>query len=219
MKLIQEKYKYIIAILGVLVIGIVIIFNNNSNINTNAKENILKINDVEEKNNKKESLYVDLKGAVINPGVYKVEANYRVIDVINLAGGFLDSADNSVINLSKKVKDEMTIIIYTKSQIEDAKKRLDPTIVEVIKEVEKECKCPDNINEACTNEHKEENSKININTATKEELMTLPNIGEGKANDIINYRVTTPFNIIDDIKNVSGIGDSTFEKIKELITV
>ena len=65
----------------------------------------------------------------------------------------------------------------------------------------------------------EENNKININTASKEELMTLSGIGESIANKIISYRKNTPFRIISDIKNVSGVGDSLYEKIKDLITV
>ena len=64
-----------------------------------------------------------------------------------------------------------------------------------------------------------DNSLISINTASLEELKTLPGIGESKANSIIKYRETSSFNTIEDIKNVSGIGESLFEKIKDYITV
>ncbi len=176
-----------------------------------------------------ESCYVDVKGEVVNPGVYKCVKNDKVIDLINKAGGLTKNANTSLINLSKLVWDQMLVIIYSNNQINDAKARLnEPTIVEVIREIEKECVCIDNVNDACefnettettniVNEPTE--SKININTATKEELMNLPKIGEAKATAIIEYRGNTPFNNIEDIKNVSGIGDALFEDIKELIEV
>ncbi len=181
-----------------------------------------------------ENCYVDVKGEVVNPGVYECENNSKVIDIINLAGGLTKNADVSVINLSKTVHNEMLIIIYNKKQIEDAKKRLnEPTIIEVIKEIEKECICPDVVNEACpfTEPIKEEeivkeenviedtNTKVNINTSNKEELMTLPKIGEAKALSIINYRTTKKFEKTEDIMEVSGIGDSIFNDIKDLIEV
>lgn len=176
---------------------------------------------------KEEFVYIDIKGAVLNPGVYKVNTDSRVIDAINISGGLKDNADTSVINLSKKVIDEMTLIIYSKEEIAVVKKRIieskEPTIIEVIKEIEKECICPDIINEGCINEPVEEiiedDELVNINTASVEQLMTLTGIGESKANDIIEYRSTSKFNTISDIKNVTGIGDSTFEKIKDLIKV
>lgn len=167
---------------------------------------------------------VDIKGAINKPGVYCVEEDKRVVDVIELAEGLKSTADTSVINLSKKITDEMTIIVYTKTQIKTAidniSKSKTPTIIEIIKEVEKECVCPDVNNDACINDPLEDTSStININTASKEQLMTLPGIGETKADAIITYRSSTPFVIIDDLKNVSGIGESTFESLKDYITV
>jgi competence protein ComEA len=92
----------------------------------------------------------------------------------------------------------------------------------IVKEVEKKIICPDDSNDACINQNNSNDSisgKININLATKEELSTLPSIGESKAQNIIDYRKETPFETIDDIKNVKGIGDSLFEKIKDYIEV
>lgn len=171
--------------------------------------------------------YVDIKGEVVNPGVYEVESGNRVIDVINMAGGLTKNADTSLINLSKKVKDEMNIKIYSKKEIEEA---YNPTII--IKEIEKECECPipeqcDRVNDALI-EYSEievvdsnviEETIIDINTATKEELMSIPGIGESKANNIIEYRNTTKFETIEDIMNVSGIGQSVYEKVKDYIKV
>lgn len=205
--------------------------------------------------------YVDIKGEVKKPGVYEVDKDSRVIDVINIAGGLTKNADTSILNLSKKINDEMNIKIYSKKEINAAKELIEPKTIEVIKEVEKivekECNCPinpicDNTNayiedkdnvhiqtsnnienkdnvykqddkaiESSTNQIIEDVkiNKVSINIATKEELMSIPGIGESKANLIIEYRNTSKFNSIEDIKNVKGIGDSLFEKIKEFITI
>lgn len=216
-----KKYKYLI-IINLIIIGfllyIIYYLYSDIPIETVKEDTVLKEEVIVD-----EYYYVDIKGAVLNPNVYKVKSDLRVIDVILLAGGLKSNADTSIINLSKKVTDEMTIIIYTTYQINKAKERLnpEPTIVEVIKEVEKECICIDSTNDACINEVVEEETStlININTATKKQLMTITGIGDKKADDIITYRNTKLFNVIEDIKNVSGIGDATFEKIKSLITV
>ena len=165
--------------------------------------------------------FVDIKGEINNPGVYEVEPGKRIIDVINMAGGLTDKADTSILNLSKKVKDEMYIIDYSNDQIKEYKEKLLPS-KEIIKKVEEKIICPDTSNDACAknNTIKEESNitgKININTASKEELMTLTGIGESKADKIIEYRKNNKFNTIEDIKNISGIGDSIFEKIKDNI--
>jgi competence protein ComEA len=168
--------------------------------------------------------YVDLKGAVVTPNVYQVAEGSRIVDVIKMAGGLTDQADTSILNLSKKISDEMVIIIYTKDELNrfrEANKKQE----EIIKYVEEECKCPDpNVNNACINvENQDDNDTaalLSINTATKDDLMTLPGIGESKAQSIIDYRDSNgTFQIIDDIKNVTGIGESIFDKIKDLITV
>jgi len=155
--------------------------------------------------------------------VYELEENSRVIDALNKAGGVLDTADTSLINLSKKIKDEMTIIIYTKDEIvayNEGKIKTEYVYIEVNN-------CPDQVNNACINEYTpstensnaETKSLININSASIDELQNLSGIGESKATSIIEYRNTTKFNVIEDIKNVKGIGDSLFEKIKDSITI
>ena len=142
----------------------------------------------------------------------------RVIDVIEAANGLTSDADTSVINLSKIIEDEMVIIIYSKKEVSDFKKTK-----EIEKQVEEKCIQKDENalkNDACiSNEKTEIKGKININTATKEELMTLSGIGESKANDIIKYREKKKFESIEELKEISGIGESLFAKIKENITV
>lgn len=142
-----------------------------------------------------------------------MEVSSRVNDVINLAGGLLENADTSKINLAKKVTDEMTIIIYTKEEIQNR-----------ISSNECICNCKDIKNDACVNDGKNDNSEgnmvVNINTAGIKEFLILPGIGEAKAEEIISYRNSNGlFENIDDIKKVSGIGDALFEKIKIYITV
>jgi len=128
------------------------------------------------------------------------------------------------LNLSKKVTDEMVIIIYTKEEIKKFREG-NVTIKEVIKYIGKDCECPDpNINGACIKDDEQQESNslslISINTATKEQLMTLTGIGESKAQSIIDYRTTNGlFKNITDLKNITGIGDSIFDKIKDYITL
>ena len=160
---------------------------------------------------------VDIKGEINYPGTYKVDSDLRVIDVIKLAGNLTENADTSVINLSKRISDEMVIIIYSKSQVEEFKKTK-----EIEKQVEEKCVQPseDSLkNDACINSSSG-NGKININNASVDELKNLTGIGEKKAKDIISYRDKNgSFNTIEDIMKVNGIGESAFAQIKENITV
>ncbi len=164
---------------------------------------------------------VDIKGQVNNPGIYSLKEGSRVIDVIEASGGLTENANTTVINLSKKIEDEMVIIIYSNEEVNNFAKTK-----EVEKQVIENCiKKDENSlqNDACINQSNEQsntdNNLININTATQEELMTLSGIGESKAKDIITYRSENAFTSIEDIKNVPGIGESLFAKIKENITV
>ena len=170
-------------------------------------------------NKEKKTVYVDIKGAINNPGVYEVDSDSRIIDVIKEAGDLTPDADTSILNLSKIVKDEMYIIIYTKEEMNSYKEELIPAKT-IVKEIEKKIICPDDNNDACISSNNINiTGKININTATKEELESLPSIGESKANKIIEYRNNNKFESIEDIKNVSGIGDFVYEKIKDNIEV
>lgn len=208
-----------VSILLVLIIPITIFLKDNEK-ESNDKQIVY--SDIEKKDNVEsiieEFVYVDIKGMVKNPGIYKMNSSDRVNDVIIDAGGLLKGANTRYINLSKKVSDEMVIVIYSESEIEEKL-----SVIDKVDEVP--CLCESSINESCLiNESvseisEEQNSRlININTATKENLMTLPGIGESKAEDIIEYRNSTKFEKIEDIKEVSGIGESIFSKIKDLIT-
>lgn len=230
-KYVLKHFKIMIIIGGIVIAasaGFILIYHNSfskQKNDDNEVKDIVKRDIVEEPVvPQKGNYYVDIKGAVVNPNVYSVVEGARVIDVIRLAGGLTKQADTSVLNLSKKVSDEMTIIIYTDDDMVKFKKQLKPQ-EEIIKYIEKECKCPDpDINDACTdteeNNDDGDSTKVSLNNATKDELMTLSGIGEAKAQDIIDYRVSNGgFKTIDDIKNVTGIGDSIFAQIKDYITL
>lgn len=174
--------------------------------------------------NIEEKILVDVKGAVVSPGVYQLSLGCSVQDAIHMAGGLLENSNTKVINLSKRVFDEMVIIVYTNEEIEAYQK--DPEVLTEFVYVELPCECPDSMNDACINtetkvdENVSEESLVSINTATKEDLMTLSGIGESKAEAIIKYREENgEFLDITDIMNVSGIGESAFEKIKDSIAV
>jgi len=229
------KYRYrkqLLIILLVLIISVgsvtsFIIFKSKDEKITSNKKVLLSKNTVvskeeKEKDDNKEEVYykVDVKGQVNVPGIYELKKDSRVIDAINIAGGLTGDANTTVINLSKKIKDEMVIIIYSNSEVVDFSKTKE-------KESEILDKCYQKnetslTNDACIEDEKvsNTNSLISINTATLEQLMTLSGIGEAKASDIINYREANGgFKTIDELKNVTGIGESLFDKIKENITL
>lgn len=204
-----------------LVLGAVIyvLYKNNENDNEEVvdifKEKEEKNDDNDDSKSEEEEkstskVVVDIKGMVVNPGVYEVDSTARVNDVIILAGGLLEGADTSLINLAKIVSDEMTIIIYTNEEArEKYKEELCICDFELVK------------NDACVSDSdEEEDNLVNINTCTIEELMEVKGIGKVKAEAIIKYREDNGnFSTIEDIMKVSGIGESLFEKIKEYIKV
>lgn len=213
--------KIFLILLGISILlsgAIFILYKNNQSKNEEVidifkdKEEVKEEEEEQKEDSEDKKIIVDIKGMVASPGVYEVSSTARVNDVITMAGGLLDGADTSLINLAKIVVDEMTIIVYSKEEV-----------TEKLKEEICVCECPLITNDACINDSLssvKEGTLININTATKEELMTISGIGEAKADDIIKYRESNGnFKSIDEIKNVSGIGDSLFEKIKDYITV
>ena len=161
-------------------------FSNTSNETNNKDEK------AEDKHDEK--IFVDVKGAVKHPGVFETTKDKRVRDLIEEAGGLLDDADTSTLNLSQKVKDQM--VIY------------------VLKHGEK----PKQISDGGTSSSS--GDVININTANLEQLMKISGVGKTKAEAIISYREKNgDFKKKEDITKVRGIGKATFEKIKDKIEV
>ena len=136
---------------------------------------------------------VDISGEVINPGIYILEEGTRLYELIEKAGGLQDDADLDMINQAETVSDGQKIIIPAKTENESAGVSGD-----------------DNGNA--------DNGLININSAPKDKLMELPGVGEAIAQRIVDDRTQNRFIRKEDIKNVSGIGDKTYEKMESLIT-
>lgn len=155
----------------------------------------------------KDKIIIHIMGEVINEGIVEIPEGARIIDAVNKAGGFSECADTSKINLAYVLKDGQKVII--------------PSIYDVDKQAELVSSGSGNgIIDETQSSNDIKNGLVNLNTATKQELQTLPGIGESTAEKIINYRDENGnFNDIDDIKNVSGIGDSKFNSIKDMITV
>lgn len=150
---------------------------------------------------------VDVKGAVQSPGVYMAKPGDRVIDLIAAAGDFTKDANLNKVNLAQLVADQMVIYVPRVGE-EDA------DISSVLSAVEGGTEIG---NKGANSGNKQQ---VNINTATQAELETLTGIGPSKATAIIEYRETTgKFQQIEDLKNIPGIGDKTFEKLQDSITV
>lgn len=217
---IKEHLKKIIGVIVVLVgiTGIIVInYLYEEPQSAIAESNELELVDLTTTTSEegKKSIFIDIKGAVKKPGVYETDENSKVIDAITLAGGLKSNADTSNINLSQHLKDEMVIYIFTENELKksDEKIACDTTCKTEVIEV-------NNCTEKTSSVNNEKNDKlININTASKEELMSLSGIGEAKADAIIAYRNEKQFATIEDIMEVSGIGESVFATIKDSITV
>lgn len=211
MDMLNQKQK-IIMIVGIVIIIIVIIFyyiNSTKDIYnpTQTNEIVEEIEEEEEISEEEQKIIVHITGAVVNNGIVEVKESARINDVIEAAGGVTDDADLSNVNLAYAVKDGQKIYIPSKNDKED---------IEDLKIISDEAGT-DIINEG---DEVQSSGKVNINTATKEELQTLSGIGESTASKIITYREENgKFKTIEDIKNVPGIGDAKFENIKDKITV
>ena len=146
---------------------------------------------------------VDVKGAVVNPGVYTLKAGARVTDVIQEAGGITEDADAKSVNLAASLSDEEVIYVANKDENVSV---LDQTGTSQVSDKGGQTNAKD--------------GKINLNTATSEQLQTISGIGAKRAEDIIAYRESHGgFQSVDDLKNVSGIGDKTLDKIRESLYV
>ena len=151
-------------------------------------------------------IYVYLYGEVNNPGVVACSMDSRIYEVVQLCGGYTSDADVAKINPVQKVSDGQKIYI-PKFGEEYNQEIYDDGISNTVSPYQE-------------SGNQSVNSRININTASKEQLVTLPGIGESRAGDIISYRSKHgSFKSIDDIKNVPGIKDGAFSKIKDYICV
>lgn len=148
-----------------------------------------------------QTITVDVKGAVQKPGVYDLASGSRVTDAIQKAGGLTDKADRRSINLAQKLADEAVIYVATEGE---ASPLLGSSLVESSHRSPSETA----------------KGKVNLNTATITDLQSISGIGAKRAQDIIDYRDSSGgFKSVDELSNVSGIGDKTLEKLREEVTV
>ena len=139
-------------------------------------------------------IFVDIKGAVKNPGVYQMKVGDRVKDALDAAGGLTEEADSQKVNLAKRLEDQMVIVV--------------PKVGEEAEEIPA----------GETRKEATKEGKVNINTATVEELKTLKGVGEKKAEAIIEYRKKNgSFQTKEDLMKVRGIGKKLFESFQERI--
>ena len=139
-------------------------------------------------------IFVDIKGAVKNPGVYQMKSGDRVKDALDAAGGLTDEADSQKVNLAQRVEDQMVIVV--------------PKVGEEATEIPA----------GAMSKEASKEGKVNINTATVEELKTLKGVGEKKAEAIIEYRKKNgSFKTKEDLMKVRGIGKKLFDSFQERI--
>ena len=145
-------------------------------------------------------IYVDIDGEVKSPGVYKVSEGTRLFQVIEMAGGLTESASTEMLNRAEAVYDGQKITVMSQAGKVSEEENIGGSITGVISGIS--------------------NGKVNINIADSVTLQTIPGIGPSKAERIIEYRKSVGrFTKTEQIKNVTGIGDKTFESIKDYITV
>ena len=193
MQNISTKMKIVIAVVVVIIATTVGIYMYKQ-----TQENTVSYYDNEEQSGEIHisQITVHITGAINNPGVVVLEEGARIVDALEAAGGETEEADVNRLNLAYVLEDGEKLYIPSKNE----------------EEQEYITQGKDNMSEG--------QSKININSAQIEELITLPGVGEATANKIIEYRKENgKFQKIEDLKNVPGIGDSKFENIKMLIKV
>lgn len=153
-----------------------------------------------------QTVFVHVCGAVENPGVYEFTGDARVYQAVEAAGGFLPEACEEYVNQAEVLTDGKRLYIPTEDEVRDLSQAGKDTLTEeLLLQPDRETDQADGL--------------VNINTASMEELCTLPGIGEGKARHIISYRESTgKFEQIEDIMKVEGIKEGLFGKIRDLIT-
>lgn len=206
-----SKDKILIGIAIIVLVGFGYYKSNSDNLNNNQIQTLVDTKSTESINDKSENntqnrednstTMCQIDGCVNKPGVYSFKKDDRIKDIVELAGGFTQDADTKSVNLAMKLKDEMKIYIPSKS--------------ETSKEQNNDTQSSDLV----TIRDNNSSNLVNINTADSNKLQTLPGIGPSKAKKIIEFREKNQFKKIEEIKNVDGIGDKTFESLKSLITI
>lgn len=192
------------------------------NLHNTTIENNENIKNKETNKTDKNKIVIYIIGEVKQEGVYKLDENSRISDAIEKAGGTKENADLSQINLAYKIEDGMRIYIPKKGELVQDKEKIEDKTQEIVtgKSTDITNTTSVNTNLSTNKKSKTDIEKINLNKATQTELETLPGIGPSTAEKIIAYRKENGnFKNIEDIMNVNGIGESKYNKIKDLISV
>ena len=232
----NKKQKVIIAIIGSMIIIAFLYYiytkEDDSIISTeeiveeNMVENTIGNLEENEETTKEDTdkIIVHVSGAVNKEGIVELEENSRISDAIDKAEGLKENADTKNINLAFKLEDGMKIYIPTIGESREQNKQNGQSQNQTLMDETSKYVTSSSgvVQEEQTNGQSEQkkNEKININTATQTQLETLPGIGPSTSLKIVNYREENgKFKNIEDIKEVSGIGDAKYENIKDLICV
>ncbi|WP_429971214.1 helix-hairpin-helix domain-containing protein [Fructilactobacillus sp. Tb1] len=217
-KEIIEEYKYQVIfglLICVILIGAYCFVNRNHQtmsaevVKTDQAKPKPEIQQTSVKNTGHEQIFVDVKGAVLNPGVYQATTNMRGTDLIRMAGGFNEHADRNHVNLAKKVTDQEILYIPVQGEVAGT-----PAT-----NVGGESK-PDETNNKAGTGSESKGDKINLNEADVAKMQTINGVGQKKAEKIIEYRKQNgPFKSVDDLKNVPGFGDRTVANLKPSLSV
>ena len=211
-KIKQYKLALVIALIGLVIAGFMILQREQkqeNNIQQLMEQTSYSSSSTTEKSKQRSEsnqgdknegmVTVDVKGAVKKPGVYQLKSSSRVHDALLKAGGMTDEADLKSINQAQKLVDEAVVYVA----------KVGENVVDVTT----------NTN-ASTSTSQAKAGLVNLNTATEADFQTISGIGQKRAQDIIAYREANgKFKSVDDLKNVTGIGAKTLEKLKEYVTV
>lgn len=228
MKKLNLKQKKIIAIILIILVIIAYYYLYLKNSTEEISNQDLEVNNTQESNQTneteketEETIVVHISGAVNIEGIVELEAGSRIANAIEKAGGVKENADMTDINLAYPLEDGMKIHIPTKEETEANKNNENMIDESYVTSSSGGVSSKEDTNSTQgSSKSTTINEKVNINTATQEELDTLPGIGPSIASKIIDYREQNgKFNSIEEIKEVSGIGDAKYEKIKDSITI
>ena len=221
MRKLNLKQKKIIAIILIILVVIAYYYFYLRDTTEEISNQDLEVNNTQENNQTNETIVVHVSGAVNIEGIVELASGSRIANAIEKAGGIKENADMTDINLAYPLEDGMKIYIPTKEETEANKNNENTPAESYVTAASGGVNSKEATNSTSSSSTSDTTSKkVNINTATQEELDTLPGIGPSIASKIIDYREQNgKFNSIEEIKEVSGIGDAKYEKIKDSITI
>ncbi|WP_102400126.1 ComEA family DNA-binding protein [Haloimpatiens massiliensis] len=212
----REKYIGSLVILAISIIFLIVGYNISKpqQKKVNSEDMFVESNTVKKSSFKTESsssnIVVDIKGAVKKPGVYTLNKESRINELIKMAGGFNKNADLNRIHMSKKLKDEDLIYVYSLGEEEK----------QFMNSNGNNSRVNNDVSVQNNQSLQDENEKVNLNTASEEELKTLPGVGDVTAKKIIDFREKNGgFSSIEDLMKIDRIGEKTFNKLRDKVDI